>query len=274
MADTNAVSGSATSAGSLITLPSLELEFCGERQRIADGPFLLGARADLNLDDPPALPDTLLELRPQRGLWFLRQTAPGPEVILFAGDGAFAAEVSRVGAVPLVFDRQLVSIAAGRATYEVELCLSEGMFRAAPPADRPPRIVPDVPQIIPTGMDMVAGEDPLAPVGASLDVGLNHEQRVLLTVLAAPVLRGGPSALSDIPSSVEAARLLDWPVTKFNRKLDTVCGKLARAGITGLHGGANRPALNRRTRLVQVAVAAGVVTVQDLVLLAEFPLAD
>lgn len=268
MADTNAVPAS----GSLTTLPALELEFCGERQRIADGPFLLGARADLNLDDPPTLPDRLLELRPEGGLWFLRQTSPGPEITLSGGEGAFLAEVTGAAAVPLVFDRQLVSISAGRATYEVELMLSRSVFRAVPPMERPPRILDDQPQIIPTG---TAGDgDRAVPAGPSLDVGLNREQRVLLTVLAAPVLRGGPSALSDIPSSVEAAHLLDWPVTKFNRKLDTVCGKLAKAGISGLHGGANRPALNRRTRLVQVAVEAGVVTVEDLALLADFPLTD
>ena len=47
-------------------------------------------------------------------------------------------------------------------------------------------------------------------------------------------------------------------------KLDTVCARLAGSGFDGLHGGAGRPALNRRTRLVQVAVGAGLVGRTDL----------
>ena len=37
------------------------------------------------------------------------------------------------------------------------------------------------------------------------------------------------------PSSADAAARLGWTVTKFNRKLDNVCQKLADAGIRGLH---------------------------------------
>ena len=81
------------------------------------------------------------------------------------------------------------------------------------------------------------------------------------------VLRSGVRALSGIPSSVLAASTLDWPVTKFNRKLDSVCAKLARHGFEGLHGGAAHPALNRRTRLVQIVVKHGIVSERDLTLL-------
>ena len=33
---------------------------------------------------------------------------------------------------------------------------------------------------------------------------------------------------------------LGWTLTKFNRKLDNVCQKLARHGVRGLHGSADR----------------------------------
>ena len=78
------------------------------------------------------------------------------------------------------------------------------------------------------------------------------------------LLQRGERGLSEIPSSSVAAEALGWPVTKFNRKLDTVCARLAGSGFDGLHGGAGRPALNRRTRLVQVAVGAGLVGRTDL----------
>ena len=48
-------------------------------------------------------------------------------------------------------------------------------------------------------------------------------------------------------------------------KLDNVCEKLTRAGVRGLKGGVDRLATNRRARLVEYAVAVGLVTTGDLV---------
>jgi hypothetical protein len=244
--------------GRLTTPDSMELEFCGERRRVGSGGFRLGARADLNLDDPPALPDELLELRGADGLWYLRQTAGGAVVTLREASGAWGASL-RVGrAVPVVFARQLLTIAADRGHYEVEVHLSNPVFL---PRDGGPGSAG--PLDMPYGM-VWRGAGPEGTATERVDVRLTREQRLLLTVLCAPVLRDGPGALSEIPSSVQAAQLLVWAVTKFNRKLDAVCAKLGRAGVSGLHGGARRPALNRRTRLVQTAVEQGVVTVEDL----------
>lgn len=60
---------------------------------------------------------------------------------------------------------------------------------------------------------------------------------------------------------------LGWKVTKFNRKLDNVCQKLADAGIRGLHGGPGKLASNRKSRLVEHALSTRMVTEDDLVLL-------
>ena len=56
-------------------------------------------------------------------------------------------------------------------------------------------------------------------------------------------------------------------MTRFNRKLDNVCDRLARIGVGGLRGGQGRLASNRRARLVEFAVATRLVTRNDLYLL-------
>ena len=78
--------------------------------------------------------------------------------------------------------------------------------------------------------------------------------------------RGG-TGQAQIPSSADAARRLGWTITKFNRKLDNVCSKLADAGTRGLHGGPGKLASNRRARLVEHALSTRLVTEADLALL-------
>jgi len=81
---------------------------------------------------------------------------------------------------------------------------------------------------------------------------------------AAPALVLPPG---QIPSSADAAARLGWKVTKFNRKLDNVCQKLADAGTRGLHGGPGKLASNRKARLVEHALSTRLVTEADLALL-------
>ena len=70
-----------------------------------------------------------------------------------------------------------------------------------------------------------------------------------------------------MPQSGAAAQRLGWTVTKFNRKLDNVCQKLADAGIRGLHGGPGKLASNRKSRLVEHALSTRLVSEADLALL-------
>ena len=74
-----------------------------------------------------------------------------------------------------------------------------------------------------------------------------------------PAARGG--------SSAAAAERLGWTLTRFNRKLDNVCQKLADAGTRGLHGGVGKLATNRKARLVEHALSTKLVTEDDLALL-------
>ena len=81
------------------------------------------------------------------------------------------------------------------------------------------------------------------------------------------MLRRGPGGKGQIPSSNQAAERLGWTLTKFNRKLDNVCEKLARIGVSGLVGASGQSASSRRVRLVEYAVATRLITDADLVLL-------
>jgi hypothetical protein len=96
---------------------------------------------------------------------------------------------------------------------------------------------------------------------------MTPDQLRLVLALAEPALRGGGRAGSTLPSSGDAARRLGWTTTKFNRKLDNVCQKLAAQGVRGLHGDPGRLASNRRARLVEYALAVRLVTGDDLELI-------
>ena len=63
-------------------------------------------------------------------------------------------------------------------------------------------------------------------------------------------------------------------MTRFNRKLDNVCQKLADAGTRGLHGGVGRVASNRKARLVEHALSTKLVVEEDLGLIGQDATSD
>ena len=93
------------------------------------------------------------------------------------------------------------------------------------------------------------------------------DQKLLIVALCEGFLRSTYAGAGQIPSSADAAARLGWKVTKFNRKLDNVCQKLADAGTRGLHGGPGKLASNRKARLVEHALSTRLVTEADLALL-------
>src|SRR5699024_7496932 len=95
-------------------------------------------------------------------------------------------------------------------------------------------------------------------------VSLTPDQKLLIVSLCEDFLRRAGAGQGQIPSSAAAAERLGWKVTKFNRKLDNVCQKLADAGIRGLHGGPGKLASNRKSRLVEHALSTRMVTEEDL----------
>lgn len=107
------------------------------------------------------------------------------------------------------------------------------------------------------------GDDATATLGYGRIV-LTDEERALLVRLATPVLLDRGAGSESLPSNKEIAHALGWPITKYNRKLDYLCVRLAKAGVKGLQGGRGAEATNRRWRLVEHAVAARLVTADDL----------
>jgi hypothetical protein len=105
-------------------------------------------------------------------------------------------------------------------------------------------------------------------------VSFTPDQKLLMVALCEGFLTRTYAGTGQIPSSADAAARLGWTVTKFNRKLDNVCQKLADAGTRGLHGGPGKLASNRKARLVEHALSTRLVTEADLALLDAEPQDD
>jgi hypothetical protein len=88
-----------------------------------------------------------------------------------------------------------------------------------------------------------------------------------MVVLCESFLSRSSPGPSQIPSSAAAAARIGWTLSRFNRKLDNVCQKLADAGTRGLHGGIGNLASNRKSRLVEHALSTRLVILDDLALL-------
>jgi hypothetical protein len=185
----------------------------------------------------------LLSLAHSGGLWWLTNSGSRLSATVSDTDGLLQSWLAPGAAVPLVLPRTVVLFTAGATTYEVEVQVSSSYA--------------------PTGTLRPSddGTTTLAPPV------LTESQYLLVLALAEPLLKLGGRGRTDIPSSAEAARRLGWPMTRFNRKLDNVCQKLARSGVRGLHGGPGVLASGRRARLVEYAVSSRLVSRDSLYLL-------
>ncbi len=196
------------------------------------------------IDDNPELDDRLLEIFDENGLWWVASTATSLSVQVSDPSGRVSTELAPGGRVPVVFEPAHVVFAAGRTTYEFAVHGAMPYSAAATSAElRLDRV--ELPRLTPN-------------------------QRLLLVVLCEKSLRR-PGRGDDFPTSAEAAARLGWSLTAFNRKLDNVCDRLDRAGVAGLRGGRGNLATRRRARLIEYALAARLVTVDDLALLPEEP---
>ena len=114
----------------------------------------------------------------------------------------------------------IVWFTAGPTTYDFEIHVASPVFKSV-----------EAEPTTSTPSDDEVGE---ATVGR---VSLTPDQKLLIVALCEPFLRRREAGTSQIPSSAAAAERLGWTLTRFNRKLDNVCQKLADAGTRGLHGG-------------------------------------
>jgi len=228
------------------THPPLVVEFAGERHDVSPAQeFAIGRDGDLVIDDNRYLHRRFLTLTAENGMWWLSNVGSRIAATVTDGTGRVHARLAPGARLPVVFDRLHVLFGAGSTSYDLTLHSAGGFA-----VDPGPRIE-------------VAGD---ATIG---DVPLSPSQKLLIVALAENVLRQTESGRGEIPSSADAATRLGWTLTAFTRKLDTVCGKLEREGVTGLRGGRGKLATNRRMRLVEHAVATRLVTREDLVLLEE-----
>jgi hypothetical protein len=212
----------------------------------------VGRAADLIVDDNPYLHLEMVRISELFGIWWIDNV--GATIPLRLGDLASPSFsiITPGTSVPLGFVNSVLRFEAGPTSYELELEVVA-----------PSRITEFVPRPARQPADILIEID-------SFDISplpLTPEQRLLLVALAEPRLRAGRQE-PVFPSNEEVAARLGWTLTKFNRKLDHVCGKLARRGIPGLRGTVGRLAHDRRRRLVDYAVASGLV---DTTMLAHLP---
>ena len=224
----------------------LVLDFSGEVHRIGiDETFVIGRGGDLDIDDNPYLHRRFLVLAREGGLWWIANEGTRLSATLTDGDGLVQSRLAPGARLPLVFRRIILTFSAGPTTYEIDL--------------------------ITAGEDHFSGIDGVHQATGQTTIGvtpMTKSQLLLVLALSEPVLRRAGTGAAELPSSAAAAARLGWPLTKFNRKLDNVCEKLDRVGVRGLRGGrAGGAASNRRTALVEHAVATLMVTAEDLPML-------
>jgi hypothetical protein len=218
--------------------------FCGERHEVPRGEvFTVGRDADLVVDDNPFLHRRLLSLECSGGLWWLANTGSRLAATVSDADGLVQSWLGPGAAVPLVLPRTVVLFTAGSTAYELEVLVPASWTPAG------------------TVRDDADGATTLAPPV------LTDSQYLLVLALSEPLLRRAVNGRTEVPSSAEAARRLGWTLTRFNRKLDNVCQKLARSGVRGLHGAPGLLASSRKARLVEYAVSSRLVTREKLYLL-------
>jgi hypothetical protein len=223
---------------------ALIVDYCGEVYRPEPGrPFVLGREGDLRIDDNPYLHRHFLRIDHLDGLWWLANTGTQISATLSDTGRAVQATLGPGARLPLVFPEMAVLFSAGPTTYEVEIRAEDAAFEPVqPPVE-------------------VAGDTTIGRVT------FTPTQKLLIVALAEPLLRREGTGSSGVPASAAAAARLGWPLTTFNRKLDNVCDKLARTGVRGLRGDAERLATNRRARLVEHALTSRLVCKDDLALL-------
>ena len=246
----------------------LHVEFCGEIHTSQPGASLtFGRAADIIIDDNRFLHRVLGAFVHRDGLWWIDNV------------GSNTARIAPGSSMPLVFTSSTIRFDAGGSNYELAVDLvtratDHPHTTASPIAlDREGETPDDVDDdgIDDDGIDDDGTGDATNDDGGIDDeiaaemtttttsLPLTDEQRQLLEALAAPLLAGADA----LPTNRQLAASLGWTITKYNRKLDGLCAKYARAGITGLRGSSDQLATDRRLRLAEHVIDSGIVHLPD-----------
>ena len=224
--------------------------FCGEEYAVSPQQGLtIGRSGDVEIDDNPYLHRTFLVVSHENGFWWLSNTGSTLTATVADDQGLFQAWLNPGARIPLAMPRLVVWFTAGPTTYDFEVHVASPAFASV--SAEPVR-------------HALRDDTGAATVGR---VNLTPDQKLLVVALCEPFLRRREAGTSQIPSSAAAAERLGWTLTRFNRKLDNVCQKLADNGTRGLHGGVGKLATNRKARLVEHALSTKLVTEEDLDLL-------
>lgn len=225
----------------------LLVEFCGEERVLQpDEELTFGRAADLPIDDNRYLHRVLGRFAHSKGTWWLTNLGSAIPLTVSDAAGPSFARVAPGSTIALSFDSSTVTFDAGGSNYELRV-------------DVVGRTAGDD---LDLGLD--GSPDEITTTASSLP--LTDEQHLLLVALAEPRLID-PASTIDLPTNRHVAARLGWTITKYNRKLDGLCRKFAAAGVAGLHGSTDALARDRRVRLVDHAIHAGIVTPADLPLL-------
>lgn len=229
------------------TTGSMLLEFAGRSEIIPPGStFVIGRGTDLSIDANPYVHRRFLEIAERDGVWWLANIGSGLTASVASADGLAQAWLAPGASMPLVFGATRVMFTAGATTYELSLSAEQPYYevsRAWNPA-----------------VDATDVSELLSPM-----------QRIVLTALSEPLLRPRADGAVQLPTTEEVAGRLGWPVEKLERRVGSLCDKFARLGIAGLGRSATGEILSsQRSRLVEHAVGARIVTEADLELLDAF----
>lgn len=228
----------------------LRVEFCGEEySATAEQPLTFGRSADIDIDDNQFLHRVLGEFRMRNGLWWLHNV--GSAIALSLADEATtsSARIAPGSTMPVAFEASTVRFEAGSVSYELSLDVV-GAIDADIDVESDPDTLREPPD----------DDDSAERTTTTANLPLTEDQYALLVALARPVMDN----VEDMPTNRQLAHGLGWTVTRLNRKLDGLCAKYSKAGISGLHGSTDRLAKDRRTRLAEHAIHAGIVAGDDL----------
>ena len=233
-------------------LPELRVEFCGEEySATTDTPLTFGRSADIEIDENRFLHRVLGEFRFNNGLWWLHNVGSAIALSMVDDATTSSAKIAPGSAMPVAFEASTLRFEAGGVTYELSLDVvgpaGAGVETGLDNDDRLLEAEDD-------------DEDAAQRTTTTADLPLTEDQFALMVALARPVMDNA----EQLPTNRQLAHGLGWTVTRLNRKLDGLCAKYAKAGVSGLHGSTDRLAKDRRTRLAEHAIHSGIVSGDDL----------
>jgi len=240
-----------TSADAHTTEAILTIDFAGELHVLAPGDeftFGRGSSNDLEIDSNPQLHRRFGHVSFRDGSWWLRNNGNRLSLTLQDQGSRSSATLTSGREMAVTFHKTAVAFEAGATKYEILLQLSQ------------------VDTVEPDGTEF-EGDDSLNSMTMDQSqVPLVGEQRQLAVALCESQLRD-PHAALVLPTNKSVAHRFGWSMTTFNRKLDRMCKKYARAGVSGLVGGPGGLASDRRTKLAEHLINSGAVSAADLDLL-------